>query len=78
AQVIVTDAHHDVSKQLSDVEDILQKKIDILLVNPTDSTGIKSAVVSAKKAGAVFDAVDENANGPDDAFDASTNFDAGA
>ena len=33
AQVVVTDAHHDVSKQVSDVEDMLQKKIDILLVN---------------------------------------------
>ncbi|KGV89059.1 periplasmic binding s and sugar binding domain of LacI family protein [Burkholderia pseudomallei ABCPW 30] len=67
AQVIVTDAHHDVSKQVSDVEDMLQKKIDILLVNPTDSTGIQSAVVSAK-----------NANGPVDAFVGSKNFDAGA
>ena len=32
ATVVVTDAHHDVSKQVSDVEDMLQKKIDILLV----------------------------------------------
>lgn len=78
AQVIVTDAHHDVSKQVSDVEDMLQKKIDILLVNPTDSTGIQSAVVSAKKAGAVVVAVDANANGPVDAFVGSKNFDAGA
>ncbi len=51
ATVVVTDAHHDVSKQVSDVEDMLQKKIDILLVNPTDSTGIQSAVTSAKKSG---------------------------
>ena len=27
ATVVVTDAHHDVSKQVSDVEDMLQKKI---------------------------------------------------
>ncbi|SMG02959.1 substrate-binding domain-containing protein [Burkholderia singularis] len=78
AQVIVTDAHHDVSKQVSDVEDMLQKKIDILLVNPTDSTGIQSAVVAAKKAGAVVVAVDANASGPVDAFVGSKNFDAGA
>lgn len=68
AKVVVTDAHHDVSKQVSDVEDMLQKKIDILLVNPTDSTGIQSAVTAAKKAGAVVVAVDANANGPVDSF----------
>ncbi|MFL6685444.1 substrate-binding domain-containing protein, partial [Paraburkholderia graminis] len=68
ATVVVTDAHHDVSKQVSDVEDMLQKKIDILLVNPTDSTGIQSAVTSAKKAGVVVVAVDANANGPVDSF----------
>jgi ribose transport system substrate-binding protein len=77
ATVIVTDAHHDVSKQVSDVEDMLQKKIDILLVNPTDSTGIQSAVTSAKKAGVVVVAVDANANGPVDSFVGSKNFDAG-
>ncbi|SDG82734.1 substrate-binding domain-containing protein [Paraburkholderia phenazinium] len=77
ADVVVTDAHHDVSKQVSDVEDMLQKKIDILLVNPTDSTGIQSAVVSAKKAGVVVVAVDANANGPVDSFVGSKNFDAG-
>ena len=75
--MVVTDAHHDVSKQVSDVEDMLQKKIDILLVNPTDSTGIQSAVTSAKKAGVVVVAVDANANGPVDSFVGSKNFDAG-
>ncbi|WP_042299570.1 ABC transporter substrate-binding protein [Paraburkholderia kururiensis] len=78
AQVVVTDAHHDVSKQVSDVEDMLQKKIDILLVNPTDSTGIQSAVTAAKKAGVVVVAVDANANGPVDSFVGSRNFDAGS
>jgi ribose transport system substrate-binding protein len=77
AQVIVTDAHHDVSKQVNDVEDMLQKKIDILLVNPTDSTGIQSAVVAAKRAGVVVVAVDANADGPVDSFVGSKNYDAG-
>ncbi len=77
ATVVVTDAHHDVSKQISDVEDMLQQKIDILLVNPTDSTGIQSAVTSAHSAGAVVVAVDANATGPVDSFVGSKNFDAG-
>ena len=68
ATVVVTDAHHDVTKQISDVEDMLQQHINILLVNPTDSTGIASAVNVA---------VDANANGPVDAFVGSKNYDAG-
>ena len=43
AEVIVTDAGHDVAKQISDVEDMLQQGIDILLLNPTDSAGVESA-----------------------------------
>ena len=58
ATVVVTDAHHDVSKQISDVEDMIQQKIDILLVNPTDTAGIQSAVTSAHNAGVVVVAVD--------------------
>ena len=77
ATVVVTDAHHDVSKQISDVEDMLQQKIDILLVNPTDSVGIQSAVESAHKAGVIVVAVDANASGPVDSFVGSKNFDAG-
>ena len=39
AKVYVADARHDVAKQIGDVEDMLQKKVDILLINPTDSVG---------------------------------------
>ncbi len=77
ATVIVTDAHHDVSKQISDVEDMIQQKIDILLVNPTDTAGIQSAVTSAHNAGIVVVAVDANASGPVDSFVGSKNVDAG-
>jgi len=77
ATVVITDARHDVSKQISDVEDMIQKKIDILLFNPTDSTGVEGAVKSAKKAGVVVVAVDANAKGPVDSFVGSKNYDAG-
>ena len=52
-KLIFTDAHHDVLKQTSDVEDLLQQKIKILLLNPTDTVGIESAVKSAKAAGVI-------------------------
>ena len=77
AEVVVTDAGHDVAKQLSDVEDMLQQNIDILLLNPTDSAGIEAAVQAAKAAGVVVVAVDANANGPVDTFVGSKNRDAG-
>lgn len=77
AEVVVTDAGHDVTKQMSDVEDMLQQGIDILLLNPTDSAGIEAAVHAAKAAGVVVVAVDANAAGPVDSFVGSKNKDAG-
>lgn len=77
ATVYTADAAHDVSKQISDVEDMLQKKIDILLINPADSVGAETAVLAAKKAGVVVVAIDAQANGPIDSFVGSKNYDAG-
>ncbi|HKL59087.1 MAG TPA: substrate-binding domain-containing protein [Sphaerochaeta sp.] len=77
AQAVVTDARHDVSKQISDIEDMIQDGIDILLINPTDSVGVQGAVETAKKAGVVVVAVDAQANGPIDSFVGSKNYDAG-
>ncbi|MBN9675450.1 ABC transporter substrate-binding protein [Salipiger bermudensis] len=77
AEVVVTDAGHDVAKQISDVEDMLIQGIDILLLNPTDSAGIESAVHMAKAQDVIVVAVDANANGPVDTFVGSKNRDAG-
>lgn len=77
AKLIITDARHDISKQINDVEDMLQQKIDILLINPTDSVGVQSAVMSASEAGVVVVAIDAQAEGPLDSFVGSKNYDAG-
>lgn len=77
AEVLVTDARHDVSKQISDIEDMVQKGIDILLINPTDSVGVQSAVETAKEAGVVVVAIDAQAEGPIDSFCGSKNYEAG-
>src|SRR3954470_22790830 len=77
AVLYITDARHDVTKQINDIEDLVQKGIDILLINPTDSAGIEGAVRSASKAGVVVVAVDAQANGPIDSFVGSKNYDAG-
>lgn len=77
AEVITTDARHDVSKQVSDVEDMIQRGIDILLLNPADSVGVETAVLAAKEAGVTTVAIDAQANGPVDGFVGSKNYDAG-
>lgn len=77
AELFITDARHDVTKQISDIEDLIQKRIDILLLNPTDSAGVEGAVRAAKKAGVIVVAVDAQANGPIDSFVGSKNYDAG-
>lgn len=77
AKIYISDARHDVSKQISDIEDMLQKKIDILLINPADSVGVESAVLAANKAGVVVVAIDAQAQGPLDSFVGSKNYDAG-
>jgi ribose transport system substrate-binding protein len=77
AEVFVTDARHDLTKQISDIEDLVQRHIDILLLNPTDSVGVEGAVGEAKKAGVVVVAVDAQASGPIDSFVGSKNYDAG-
>src|SRR5699024_8237722 len=77
AETIITDAQHDVSKQTEDVNDMIQQGIDILLLNPTDSEGIESAVIAAKEAGVIVVAIDAQAEGPTDSFVGSKNYDAG-
>lgn len=77
AEVITTDARHDVSKQVSDVEDMIQRGIDILLLNPADTVGVETAVLAAQEAGVTTVAIDATANGPVDGYVGSKNYDAG-
>ncbi|MER2076539.1 ABC transporter substrate-binding protein [Psychrobacillus psychrotolerans] len=77
AEVIITDAAHDVAQQANDIDDMIQRGIDILILNPTDSEGIKPAVVAADEAGVIVVAVDAQASGPIDTFVGSRNYDAG-
>lgn len=77
ATLIVTDAHHDISKQVMDVNDMLERGIDILLLNPTDTTGAQAAVEAAKAKGVPVVAVDAEAEGPISGYVGSKNFKAG-
>lgn len=77
AELIFTDAAHNVAKQVSDVEDMIQRGVDILLLNPADTAGVETAVLAAKQAGVITVAIDAQANGPVDGFVGSRNYDAG-
>ena len=46
-EVKVVDAQNDSAKQINDVEDLIQQGVDLLLINPTDSAAISTAVQSA-------------------------------
>jgi len=50
AELIVVDAQDDTAKQISGVEDLIQKKVDVLLINPTDGAAIGTAIEAANKA----------------------------
>ncbi|ADA67855.1 MULTISPECIES: ribose ABC transporter substrate-binding protein RbsB [Thermotoga] len=62
-ELIVLDAQDNPAKQLNDIEDLIQKKVDLIIVNPTDSDAIVSAVESANEAGIPVITVDRASNG---------------
>lgn len=59
----VVDAQDKTSKQISDIEDLIQKKVSVILINPTDSAAVVSAVESANKANIPVITVDRASNG---------------
>ncbi|PSJ56440.1 substrate-binding domain-containing protein [Pseudaminobacter soli (ex Li et al. 2025)] len=56
-------ANQDLSKQLADVEDFITKGVDVLIISPVDSQGVRAAIAKAQKAGIKVITVDVLANG---------------
>jgi ribose transport system substrate-binding protein len=78
AKLIVADSQFNLAKQISDVEDMIQQKIDILFLNAVDSKAIAPAVVAANKANIPVITLDVNAEGGKvTSFIASDNYLAG-
>ena len=61
AEISIVDAQDDASKQASDVEDLIQQGVDLILINPVDSAAVGSAVESANAAGIPVITVDRSA-----------------
>jgi len=51
AELYFLDAKEDIAKQISDVEDLIAKKCDVIVIDPVDSVGSIPAVRAANKAG---------------------------
>ena len=63
AKVTVVDAQDNASKQASDVEDLIQQGIDLIIINPVDSQAVASSVESANAANIPVVTVDRSSEG---------------
>ena len=64
-KTIVVDAQDDSATQVSGVEDLIQQGVDILLINPTDSAAISTAVEYANSVGIPVITLDRSSDSGD-------------
>ena len=65
AKLIVLDSQDDSAIEMSNVEDLITQKVDLILINPTDSDAVGNAVAAANKAGIPVVTLDRSANSGD-------------
>lgn len=63
AAIVVVDAQDNASKQASDIEDLIQQKVSLIIINPVDSAAVASAVEAANAAGIPVITVDRSSDG---------------
>jgi len=63
AKLIVVDAQDDSAKMTAGIEDLINKKVSALLINPTDSDAVVPSIQKANEAGIPVFTVDRGANG---------------
>jgi ribose transport system substrate-binding protein len=61
--LITVDAQNDPAKQIAGVEDLIQKKVPVILLNPTDSDAVANVVKEAAAAGIKVISLDRAVNG---------------
>ncbi|PKR77930.1 ribose ABC transporter substrate-binding protein RbsB [Halalkalibacillus sediminis] len=62
-ELTVVDAQNDAATQSNDIEDLIQQGVDVLVVNPVDSSAISSTIESANDADIPVITVDRSAEG---------------
>ncbi|WP_312698870.1 ribose ABC transporter substrate-binding protein RbsB [Sedimentibacter sp.] len=61
--LVTLDSQDDSATEMSNVEDLISQGVDIIMINPTDSDAVKSAVEAANKANIPVITLDRGANG---------------
>lgn len=64
-ELIVLDSQDDSAKAAANMEDLITRGVDLILVNPTDSDAIVNSVMAANDAGIPVITVDRSSNGGD-------------
>ncbi len=62
-KLLVLDSQNDPAKELANVEDVLNKKISLMMINPTDSDAVRSAIKAANRKNIPVVTLDRGANG---------------
>lgn len=63
--LITVDAQNDPAKQQASVEDLIEKKVSVILINPTDSSAVANVVKEATSKGIKVVSLDRSVNGAD-------------
>lgn len=62
-QLIFIDANGDISKQNNDIQDLITQKIQVLIIDPVDPSGVAPSLAAAKAANIPVITVDRNVHG---------------
>lgn len=62
-ELVVMDAQNDAAKQMANIENLIQQKVSVIIVNPVDSKAVVPAVEAANKANIPVITVDRTAAG---------------
>lgn len=73
AKLIVLNANYSNATQYNQVEDLIQRKVDAIVINPTDSDALIPAAEAAYKAGIPFVCIDRTVNSPNISLDIESN-----
>lgn len=62
-EIVVLDSQDDPSKEMANMEDLITKGVDLILVNPTDSDAVVNSVIAANEAKIPVITLDRASNG---------------
>lgn len=63
AELITLDSQDDAATEMSNVEDLINQGVDLIMINPTDSDAVKNAVEAANAAEIPVITLDRGSNG---------------